>query len=78
MKHFITDSKPMRPKFNSMAEHQAQPFTFAFDSGFATLSLNRPDRKNPLAGHVICMQMQDFKRAFNAFLANQKPVIVGD
>jgi hypothetical protein len=44
MKHFITDSKPMHPKFNSMAEHQAQPFTFAFDSRFATLSLNRPDR----------------------------------
>jgi len=48
MKHFITNSNPMRPQFHAMAEHQAKHFSYAFDSGVATITLNRPERKNPL------------------------------
>ena len=48
MKHFITDNNPMRPQFHAMAGHQAKHFSYAFDNGVATITLNRPERKNPL------------------------------
>jgi enoyl-CoA hydratase/carnithine racemase len=48
MKHFITNSNPMRSQFHAMAAHQAKHFSYAFDAGVATITLNRPERKNPL------------------------------
>ena len=48
MKHFITDSNPMRPQFHAMAGYEAKHFSYAFDAGVATITLNRPERKNPL------------------------------
>jgi enoyl-CoA hydratase/carnithine racemase len=48
MKHFITPSNPMRPQFDAMASYNARHFAYAFDTGVATLTLNRPERKNPL------------------------------
>ena len=48
MKHFITDSNPMRPQFHAMARYEAKHFSYAFDAGVATITLNRPERKNPL------------------------------
>ena len=48
MKHYITDSNPMREQFNALAGHQAKHFAYAFDAGVATITLNRPERKNPL------------------------------
>ena len=48
MKHYITDSNPMRAQFNALAGHQAKHFAYAFDAGVATITLNRPERKNPL------------------------------
>lgn len=45
MKHFITDNNPMRPQFYAMAAHQAKHFSYAFDAGVATITLNRPERK---------------------------------
>jgi enoyl-CoA hydratase/carnithine racemase len=48
MKHYITDSNPMRAQFNALAGHQAKHFAYAFGAGVATITLNRPERKNPL------------------------------
>ena len=48
MKHYITPTNPMRPQFEEMADYSATHFSCAFQKGVATLTLNRPDRKNPL------------------------------
>ena len=48
MKHFIGPTNPMHKQFDAMANYQAQHFDYAFDAGVATLTLNRPERKNPL------------------------------
>lgn len=48
MKHYITPSNPMHGQFNALASYQARHFSYAFDAGVATLTLNRPERKNPL------------------------------
>ena len=48
MKHFISDNNPMRPQFHAMAGYEAKHFSYAFDAGVATITLNRPERKNPL------------------------------
>ena len=48
MKHYITSTNPMRMQFDAMASHTAAHFSYAFNAGVATLSLNRPERKNPL------------------------------
>ena len=48
MKHHITANNPMRPQFDAMRHYSAAHFSYAFDAGVATLTLNRPERKNPL------------------------------
>jgi enoyl-CoA hydratase/carnithine racemase len=48
MKHYIQNSNPMRAQFSAQAAYQAQHFSYAFDAGIATITLDRPDKKNPL------------------------------
>ena len=48
MKHFISAHNPMRSQFNAFANYEASHFAYAFDAGVVTLTLDRPDRKNPL------------------------------
>ncbi|MDW5442497.1 enoyl-CoA hydratase family protein [Polaromonas sp. SM01] len=48
MKHYITASNPMHAQFNALGNYQARHFAYSFDNGVATLTLNRPERKNPL------------------------------
>lgn len=48
MKHFITPTNPMRSQFSPLAAYQARHFAWAFEAGVGTLTLNRPERKNPL------------------------------
>ena len=48
MKHYISQSNPMRAQFDALAGYQAGHFAYAFDAGVATLTLSRPERKNPL------------------------------
>ena len=48
MKHYISPTNPMRQQFNALASYSAQHFSYAFDAGVVTLTLNRPERKNPL------------------------------
>jgi enoyl-CoA hydratase/carnithine racemase len=48
MKHYITPHNPMHQQFDALASYVAEHFSYAFDAGVATLTLNRPERKNPL------------------------------
>ncbi|MEO6973362.1 MAG: enoyl-CoA hydratase family protein [Rhodoferax sp.] len=48
MKHYIGAGNPMRAQFNPLASYAAQHFSWQFDAGIGTLTLNRPERKNPL------------------------------
>jgi enoyl-CoA hydratase/carnithine racemase len=48
MKHFIGAGNPMRPQFNATAIYAARHFAWGFVEGVGTITLNRPERKNPL------------------------------
>ena len=48
MKHFIGAANPMRAQFKPMAAFEAQHFSWHFAGGVGTVTLNRPERKNPL------------------------------
>ncbi len=63
MKHFISPSNPMRTQFSAQAAYKAQHFSYAFDQGIATVTLNRPDKKNPLTFDSYG-ELRDLFRAF--------------
>jgi enoyl-CoA hydratase/carnithine racemase len=48
MKHPIPDHNPMRAQFSAMAGTTPQHFALSVADGVATVTLNRPERKNPL------------------------------
>jgi enoyl-CoA hydratase/carnithine racemase len=49
MKHFMSSDNPMHAQYSAQKSYKAQHFSFAADSnGVATITLNRPDKKNPL------------------------------
>ena len=59
MKHFISAANPMRAQFNPAASYEARHFAWSYQAvdgndekgergGVGTLTLNRPERKNPL------------------------------
>ena len=48
MKHYISTTNPMRAQFEPYSAYVAKHFAYAFDAGIATITLNRPDKKNPL------------------------------
>ena len=64
MKHYIGPANPMRAQFDALAAYQAQHFAYAFDDGVATLTLNRPERKNPLTFESYA-ELRDLFRALN-------------
>jgi len=48
MKHPIPDHNPMRGQFRAMAGNRPKHFALSVSDGVATVTLNRPERKNPL------------------------------
>ncbi len=48
MKHYIGAGNPMRAQFDAKAGYAARHFSWVFDDGVGTITLNRPERKNPL------------------------------
>lgn len=48
MKHYVAAPNPMAPQIRSLADYQATHFAWSCDEGVGTITLNRPDRKNPL------------------------------
>jgi enoyl-CoA hydratase/carnithine racemase len=63
MKHYISQTNPMRVQFKAQQAYAAQHFAYAFDSGTATITLNRPDKKNPLTFDSYG-ELRDLFRAF--------------
>ena len=64
MKHYIGPANPMQAQFNALAAYPTRHFAYAFDSGVATLTLNRPERKNPLTFDSYA-ELRDLFRALN-------------
>lgn len=48
MKHYIGADNPMRRRFDLTAAYQAMHFAWSCEAGVGTVTLNRPERKNPL------------------------------
>ena len=54
MKHFIGAGNPMRSQFAATQAYAAQHFAWSFHEGVGTITLNRPERKNPLTFDSYC------------------------
>ena len=54
MKHFIGTGNPMRSQFTATQAYQAQHFVWSCHEGVGTITLNRPERKNPLTFDSYC------------------------
>lgn len=65
MKHYIVPANPMHGQFNALAGYEARHFAYAFADGVATLTLNRPERKNPLTFESYA-ELRDLFRALNS------------
>jgi len=48
MKHYIGSGNPMHGRVEATAAYQARHFSWACADGVGTVTLNRPERKNPL------------------------------
>lgn len=76
MKHYITPQNPMHAQFDAMAHRQARHFAYAVDGGVATLTLNRPERKNPLTFDSYA-ELRDLFHALNRATDIKAVVITG-
>jgi len=76
MKHYIGSTNPMHAQFNAMATYEAQHFAYAFDGGVATLTLNRPERKNPLT-FASYAELRNLFRALNSATDVKAVVLTG-
>ena len=76
MKHFITASNPMRAQFAPKGSYSAKHFAWAFDAGngVGTLTLNRPERKNPLTFDSYA-ELRDLFHALK-FASDVKVVVI--
>ncbi len=77
MKHYIDQSNPMRAQFNALASYQAKHFAYSFEAGVVTLTLNRPERKNPLTFDSYA-ELRDLFRALNAATDVKAVVLSGE
>ena len=64
MKHYLGSANPMLAQFDALATYQAKHFSYAVEEGVATLTLNRPERKNPLTFDSYA-ELRDLFHALN-------------
>ncbi len=74
MKHYISPTNPMHAQFDARADYPARHFAWAFDAGVGTLTLNRPERKNPLTFESYA-ELRDLFHALK-FATDVKAVVV--
>ncbi|WP_077002183.1 enoyl-CoA hydratase family protein [Variovorax sp. KK3] len=74
MKHYIGAGNPMRAQFEPKAGYQAEHFSWAFEAGVGTVTLNRPERKNPLTFDSYA-ELRDLFRALY-FASDVKAIVV--
>ena len=76
MKHYVGPANPMHSQFNALAAYPARHFAYVFEGGVATLTLNRPERKNPLTFESYA-ELRDLFRALNSALDVKVVVLTG-
>ena len=74
MKHYIGSGNPMRHQFTAQAGTQARHFAWQFEAGVGTVTLNRPERKNPLTFESYA-ELRDLFGALK-FATDVKAVVV--
>jgi len=74
MKHYIGAGNPMRAQFEAKAAYKAEHFAWSFEAGVGTITLNRPERKNPLTFDSYA-ELRDLFRAL-AYATDVKVIVV--
>ena len=74
MKHYIGAGNPMRAQFEAKAAYKAEHFAWSYDNGIGTITLNRPERKNPLTFDSYA-ELRDLFRALN-YATDVKAIVV--
>lgn len=74
MKHYIGAGNPMRAQFEAKAAYKAEHFAWSYDNGIGTITLNRPERKNPLTFDSYA-ELRDLFRALT-YATDVKVIVV--
>jgi enoyl-CoA hydratase/carnithine racemase len=74
MKHYIGAGNPMRAQFEAKAAYKAEHFAWRFEAGVGTITLNRPERKNPLTFDSYA-ELRDLFRALT-YATDVKVIVV--
>lgn len=74
MKHYIGAGNPMRAQFEAKAAYKAEHFAWSYEAGVGTITLNRPERKNPLTFDSYA-ELRDLFRALN-YATDVKAIVV--
>ncbi len=75
MKHYISPTNPMRAQFAPKANYEARHFKWACETnGVGTLTLNRPERKNPLTFESYA-ELRDLFSSLN-YATDVKAVVI--
>ncbi|KQP13560.1 enoyl-CoA hydratase family protein [Pseudorhodoferax sp. Leaf267] len=74
MKHYIGAGNPMRAQFDAKAGYVAAHFAWQFEGGVGTITLNRPERKNPLTFDSYA-ELRDLFHALR-FATDVKAIVV--
>ncbi|MDH6167411.1 enoyl-CoA hydratase/carnithine racemase [Variovorax boronicumulans] len=74
MKHYIGAGNPMRAQFEAKATYKAEHFAWSYEAGVGTVTLNRPERKNPLTFDSYA-ELRDLFRALN-YATDVKAIVV--
>ena len=77
MKHYVTPTNPMRQQFDAMASYSSAHFSYVFNAGVATMTLNRPERKNPLTFDSY-HELRNLFAAFNYATDVKAVVLTGE
>jgi enoyl-CoA hydratase/carnithine racemase len=74
MKHYMGSANPMHAQFSEKAAYTGRHFTWSFAAGVGTVTLNRPERKNPLTFESYA-ELRDLFGALK-FATDVKAVVV--
>jgi enoyl-CoA hydratase/carnithine racemase len=74
MKHYIGERSPMRAQFEPKAGYVAEHFAWSYEAGVGTITLNRPERKNPLTFDSYA-ELRDLFRALN-YATDVKAIVI--
>jgi enoyl-CoA hydratase/carnithine racemase len=77
MKHFVGNNNPMRAQFDAKSTYLAKHFRYECADAVATITLNRPERKNPLTFESYA-ELRDLFRALNYATDVKAIVIAGE